>query len=208
MTESTVKKSVRLNNDARRSICASILQEFAANFRRTHQLAEPDEYGSYEPLKNAMLRSAMEQVWDDKYGRDVLKTLSELPPALRPTDTSFSVSNEVTKRQMQVTIKGKPGRLASGVDFVLTEEEWEYYFKEWERVCQEVDRLSAETTAFRAEVMAVLDSVNTTKQLLELWPSCEKFIPAHLYNPELGIKLPALHISRLEERLGSFNAEI
>lgn len=52
------------------------------------------------------------------------------------------------------------------------------------------------------ETKAILDSVNTTRQLLDLWPQCEPFLPAHIADPDKAIRLPAIQVSRLNERIG------
>ncbi len=54
----------------------------------------------------------------------------------------------------------------------------------------------------RREIKPILESFNTTKQLLDTWPSMEKFLPPNIANPEKGINLPALNLSRLEQKIG------
>ncbi len=51
------------------------------------------------------------------------------------------------------------------------------------------------------EVKNVMYSVNTTKQLLELWPEVEKFLTPYLSNPS-NTTLPAVNIKRVNEILG------
>ena len=41
------------------------------------------------------------------------------------------------------------------------------------------------------EICAVLDSVNTTKQLLEAWPEIERFMPSGYVDPS-KVQLPAI----------------
>jgi len=49
---------------------------------------------------------------------------------------------------------------------------------------------------FACKIREVLDSVNTTKQFVEVWPEAEDFIPEEIRNPS-AINLPAL--SNIEE---------
>lgn len=56
--------------------------------------------------------------------------------------------------------------------------------------------------SLESECKTILSSVRTTKQLLEIWPQVEPFFPAYLADPSQGVALPALPISRLNERLG------
>lgn len=52
------------------------------------------------------------------------------------------------------------------------------------------------------EIQTILDSVNTTKQLLEIWPEAERYLPIYITDPSKGIKLPALQTNRLNASLG------
>lgn len=52
------------------------------------------------------------------------------------------------------------------------------------------------------EAKEILASVSTTKQLIELWPQVEPFLPAYLVDPSKGVNLPAIPVSRINEKLG------
>lgn len=56
--------------------------------------------------------------------------------------------------------------------------------------------------AQKNEVTDYLAQFNTTNQIREAWPELVPYLPAHIADPERVIKLPALAVSRLNERLG------
>ena len=66
---------------------------------------------------------------------------------------------------------------------------------------QHKDWLSSRSS-FKEEVTQIVYSVNTTKQLVELWPEAEQYLPAFANDPSEGINLPALKTSRLNSALG------
>jgi hypothetical protein len=59
-----------------------------------------------------------------------------------------------------------------------------------------------ELSNYIQEVRQVLDGVNTTKQLLEVWPEVEKFLPEGITNPS-KINLPSVSIASLNNKLGT-----
>lgn len=52
------------------------------------------------------------------------------------------------------------------------------------------------------EVRDILEQFNTTGQLRDSWPDVVQYLPPHLADPEAVVRLPALAVSRLNERLG------
>ena len=75
-------------------------------------------------------------------------------------------------------------------------------YVKYEKVLESHGDWLKERRNLNTEITTVLNSVNTTKQLIEVWPEVEKFLPAHIADPNTGIKLPALKVSRLNEKLG------
>lgn len=53
---------------------------------------------------------------------------------------------------------------------------------------------------YKAQVSTVLEGVNTTNQLLEVWPEVEKFLPVGVLEPS-KIQLPSVSISTLNSAL-------
>lgn len=50
------------------------------------------------------------------------------------------------------------------------------------------------------QVRQVVDAVNTTKQLLEVWPEAEQFIPEDIRDPST-ITLPSVNIADLNNQV-------
>jgi hypothetical protein len=56
--------------------------------------------------------------------------------------------------------------------------------------------------SMRAETADYLEQFKSTAQIRQVWPEMLDYLPAHIVDPGLVIKLPALTTSRLNERLG------
>ena len=67
---------------------------------------------------------------------------------------------------------------------------------------QNIETWYEQKREFLKEVNELLRLVNTSKQLLELWPEVEPYLPPHIADPSRAVQLPAIPISRLNERLG------
>lgn len=74
--------------------------------------------------------------------------------------------------------------------------------KDYEQAKHEYDAWIRTKNAFEEEITQILESVSTTKQLAELWPEAENYLPPYASDPSKGIKLPALKTSRLNASLG------
>jgi hypothetical protein len=62
-----------------------------------------------------------------------------------------------------------------------------------------------EKSSFVEQINQIVNSVNTTKQLVEIWPEAEQYLPAYANDPSKGINLPALKTSMLNAALGIKN---
>ena len=61
------------------------------------------------------------------------------------------------------------------------------------------DKYQLKLKNYMADVINVIEGVNTTGQLLEAWPECERFIPSGIVDPS-AISLPAsVNISQLNK---------
>lgn len=70
--------------------------------------------------------------------------------------------------------------------------------KEWQDIMGALQDVKNEIKALRAEVRAVVGSVNTTNQLLKVWPGAESLVPT---KPKTATPLPAVRVSDLNERI-------
>ena len=62
------------------------------------------------------------------------------------------------------------------------------------------DDREASRFKFNQNIKAVLSSVNTTRQLVEVWPEVEAHLPAHVADPS-KINLPAVVVESLNNQL-------
>lgn len=60
---------------------------------------------------------------------------------------------------------------------------------------------NVERLEYRETVKDVIDGVNTTGQLLEVWEEVEQFLPQGISNPS-GINLPTINIKSLNSKIG------
>lgn len=183
-------KSIRLAQYSREEILNSVMREFTKTY------FAKAAYKTEVELRNLIQEEyhrVMTNLWIDCYGHI---DLSKIPNWMLQV-YSFSVSVAGSSRVESCELAKRPGKWGA-IDLIIDDEE---IFEEYDKLRAELSAYNKEFKSYRSEVKAVLDSVTTTKQLVELWPTVEQYIPAHLADPEKGVKLPALHISRLDERL-------
>ena len=64
-------------------------------------------------------------------------------------------------------------------------------FKKWEKINNKQMELRADVINAEVEASAIIDTVNTDKKLLEIWPEIEPFLPKQVTTKKLPIVLPA-----------------
>lgn len=75
-------------------------------------------------------------------------------------------------------------------------------YREYDKARKEASEHSKTRNRIKDEFEDYLNQFNTTKQIRDGWPELVDFLPAHLADPEKVIQLPAIRVSRLNERLG------
>lgn len=98
-----------------------------------------------------------------------------------------------------------PATRDSKVELVI--KEGDKFFKEYQ---ESLETLKTENEAynkhiglrdkFSSEVRQVLDSVNMTKQLIEVWPEVENHLPPEVKDPS-AIQLPSVNLQELTNQL-------
>jgi hypothetical protein len=94
----------------------------------------------------------------------------------------------------------------SKVEYVFTEDDplWVEYSAELEAAKlanKAYDEHHKALVKFKSEVATVLESVNTTLQLVEVWPEALPFVPQNISNPS-SINLPSVNFAELNKVLG------
>lgn len=196
-------KSVRLSEFLRGTILKSVMQEFSLNFLKPHGFEAP------EHLKEAIAAegySAALSLWHKCYGdidfdqipKWALDKSNQFTVAME-NDTSNTFACRVHWGKDKVQAERRPCKPA--IDILLSPEDWTTWLGRREYLEALKEQHNVEYNKLRSEIKPVLDSFNTTKQLLETWPSVEKFLPANIADPDKGINLPALSLSRLEAKI-------
>jgi len=195
-------KSVRLNAYLRKEILDSVMLEFTRN------KLGPMGFDSTEQLKQRILQEGVDvltRLWDETYGK---LGLGRLPVWATNQSNKFTIAQEGdTSRTYEqyihwgerTVLNRRPCKAA--VDLLVTAQEWEGLLCTRHALQRTLTEYDQESTKLRREVSPVLESFGSTKQLLDAWPSMEKFLPPNIADPDKGINLPALSLSRLEAKI-------
>ena len=189
-------KSVRLSQSIRCDIRDSVLKGYDTNGLSAIGLKT---LGDLDEVINQEERKVLLDLWHETY---TFFSAAATIPDWALADSRFSISVENTGNVKAQKLPGRPGK-PNAVDRILTEKEYAEYFKRYLELVAQKDNYLTERSQFKSEVSNLLDSVSTTMQLVEVWPTVEQYIPAYIADPDVGVKLPALLISRLDEKLGT-----
>jgi len=140
----------------------------------------------------------MISLWDSVYGQ-YLPALNTLPDFFLRKNSLFSISGG-TNRYYTITLKNRPGK-DNAVDILFEPEDWDLHFAEVISLIKEEEEYKKNLSEFKIEIKSIIESVSTTKQLVELWSNAEEFIPATLIDPN-NINLPAINVSQINAKLG------
>lgn len=185
-------KSIRLSGQKREDILDSVMTQWAENNKapdKTKAEHELSEY-YYSQSVNSKLISKLEEKSVQpflKKGEIILVQVAQEFYRLHLKEEKPLKDNSFHPKCCLVLDK-KP-EIHEAYDKIGVE-----YSKYWDERCK-----------FKSEVSGILDTVNTTRQLVELWPEIEKFLPAYLADPSKGVQLPAIPTSRLNQKLGVKN---
>lgn len=189
-------KSVTLTNKIREEILNSVMKQWK-------------EMNPIPDVDKAEHDFAM-HIWNGYFKKE--KALLETIPTnfLRKTDSvSVTINGEVQRLFfMHSKEYNHPDAIEMPCDWSsynppvlkqLNDSNKEY--KKYKKVKDEHEEWLERGKEVKSESNTILYSVNTTRQLLEVWKECEPFLPAHVADPK-AIRLPAIPTSRLNERLG------
>jgi hypothetical protein len=196
-------KSIRLNESNRLEIIKSMCDGFTTNWFTVNA---PSFTSKNDMIKeqNRIYTVVMEGLWDRCYA--IFKPALDVVPDMFITPTRFSVAVE-GGATFTHELKGRPGKITAGADMLITHDEYEAIFKEHIQLKSLIASFEKDLKSFTEQVRQVLDSVTTTGRLVEVWPTAEPYIPAHLVEPSKGVNLPILHLSRLDQALGAINGK-
>ena len=74
--------------------------------------------------------------------------------------------------------------------------------QDYEQAKDEFQEWADKKMAMIKQAEAIINQVNTTKQLVDTWAEIEPMIPEYVRNPSKGIQLPAILVDTLNDSLG------
>ena len=187
-------KSIRLNKQIRKDIISSINMAFNENALKKYSL--PKNVSEYR--QNELI-SAIMGVYNDKYKDTVL---SNIPKEFLRFGKGWLEVHAEDGRVYQIKTPNNVATPDSRVLKVVSNPEFTKIFAEYELVAGKINEMNKDLISSIKETTVILDSVNTTQQLIDLWPKIEQYLPAYIQSPEKVINLPALRTDRLSEKLG------
>lgn len=192
-------KSVRLNQSLRDTILNSVLLEYVKNNLKPHGF---ENRGQLEEAVKKLRHDACMKLWKKQYGSI---DFSLVPRWALDTSGDFSVAQQDdTSKVFVVRLKDDNGLALpckSAIDVLVTKSKWDTMFAKSNALAKAKEACTGGRKNLKDEVKPILDSFGSTKQLLETWPSMEKFLPPNVADPDKGVNLPALSLSRLEEKI-------
>lgn len=192
-------KSIRLNKTIRTAIVENVITAW--------KKVNPEPILFDEQLRK-MQQKLLEQAyqeWKDENKIDVLISCG-MKPDYCNTDSSVYLeivddTGEQTHRIGYVRFRGSDGVVEKRIikkhgGFVVKESSpagKEYLEALKEKTDKQAAYKAWDTARYEkeCEIRAVLESVNTTKQLLEVWPEIKEYIPASYVDPS-RVQLPAI----------------
>lgn len=188
-------KSLRLNKELRSNILNSFLEKYKASN------PEP-EVGSEANAKSLAARKVQQKLYGKYEGL--------LPKEF--TIQASGISVQLPNGAVQTWFFGEDeenndiyllSSKESRVKYVFTADDPIY--AEYRKVADEVAEQQIARKEwfkgydkFKTEVQQVLESVNTTGQLVEVWPESEPFIPKEIHDPS-KINLPAVNFAEINK---------
>ncbi len=161
--------------------------------------------------KRVELEKSLERIGDEIYnavvGDKLLKIMESIPDIYLIRGNYIYVQNVATKfihiqmsKSRVIPPKchhGKPIYHTEMADPKKAEEAFVRYMKQREMITIH-DR---DVNFYKDETMRILHSVNTVKQLLQVWPEVEEFLPDGTKNVD-NAQLPMVQVTKLNEQLG------
>jgi hypothetical protein len=179
-------KSIRLSNDIRDNIILAMVAACKKNNPEPYDLKKERE-------------CVGETLWNDLYGHLSFNKIPDTMLRIHKV-VKISIRDKVSQWPLTISRPVKAEDFSKSVDAVYDEAPG-FILDYWD-MAKAWDKWDKALTEFQCEITQIIYSVNTTKQLVDLWPEAEDYLPAFANDPSKGINLPALKTSRLNEALG------
>ncbi len=180
-------KSVRLSNAIREDIKQSMLNAWIARNPIPFDL-------------DKMSNNIADAIWKKHYGK---LPLNKIPKHMLKASNSVKIQIAGAVKSFRMS-EERPYEIQGSYTEAILEvhDESPQNISEYFDAKQKVSEWEKVKTEFIEEITVILDSVNSTGQLIQLWPEAEQYLPPFAADPSKGINLPALKTSRLNEMLG------
>lgn len=183
-------KSIRLNKESRKHILNSVMEKY----KEVNALPEPEDF-------DGQLSELALKVYKRKYGK-IVGYFEEIPSNMLNLRSYASLHlqngsmihpdfpNDLRLPTENIALPVTPAE-----DKIVAT-----IIKNRSNHQKQYEAYMVELSKYREQVETVINSCNTTGQLVELWPEVTEFIPETMRNPS-KINLPSVCISNLNQAL-------
>lgn len=190
-------KSVKLNKHIRERIILDIKTKFLSEYTKKNGFADMSALDAVIESKTKELGISL---WIDIYKLETISELQKIPKALLSVSRCLAV-NVFDGPYVSINLP-EQYICSRNVDVQIEKNKWEdikenFGLSKLERLREKANDKANE---FIPQVVGILDSVSTTKQLIELWPEVKEFIPSDALDPST-IRLPAICTASLNSKL-------
>lgn len=141
-----------------------------------------------------------QKVYNAMYPKEVQEAMSNFPFAEEAFDHGNRVVVWFSGRSHYIVLDRKVPMFCTPKESRLHFSVGSSIHKEFDKLAMEQDKLDKEVYALRKKINGVLNSVRTTKQLIEVWPESEKFlIESGILKEE--VKVPMVKTEELNDML-------
>jgi hypothetical protein len=194
-------KSIRLNQAIRADMVKSMREQYDQN----------NPPPSTQEQRNAAEGQVAEFLWRKFLGK-WKDPINAVPERLLYMTNSVKVAIEGGSMESVGVYDGLGERYAlpaipssgygSSPIGVISREEFDQVMAPFRDMCDRFQKWDQEKHELISEAEMILESIQTTKQLHEVWPEGCAYLPPFAADPSLGMQVPALHTSRLNKFLG------
>lgn len=175
--------SVKLTNAIRNEIIFSIMSEGI-----DQRIKECDT--NLRKSGTAVMKSILKEHWDTMYS---------LPEGFFFADSSFVLGRmQVLTELIRCPVCYRYGHV--DFDIEKSSDEQKQAIANYNDILKKYNDLQREKGNIAREVTAILNSVRTVKQLLDVWPEVEKYLPCTVKSVD-NRSLPVVQVQQLNDKL-------
>lgn len=184
-------KSIRLSKQLR----LEIIQNISDAYNKT----TPPPAPSRDEIDHTFARKVY-----DRYIEDYIDEISQVPSDFINTKHCFQITIGGQYKYLYLYKGNEPDYQPmpkSGAALMQLSTDAQEV-EEYDKLLTDFDEWAKKKNAMIAQATAIIEQVNTTKQLVETWAEVEPMIPEYIRNPSKGIQLPAVLTESLNNSIG------